>query len=62
MQVEVFRTIASFSAISLSILEMTSNEVVRVFNSSRSVPLGEPGPSLKQNGGWGVTIQAKGKK
>lgn len=62
MQVEVFRTIASFPAISLPVLEMTSNEVARVFESSRGVPVGEPGPSLEQGGGWGVTTRAKGKK
>ena len=26
------------------------------------MPLGEPGPSLEQGGGWGVTTRAKGKK
>ena len=62
VQVEVFYTIASFPAISFPVLEMISNELARVFESSRGVPLGEPGPSLEQGGGWGVTIQAKGKK
>jgi hypothetical protein len=40
MQVEVFRTITSFPAITLPILEMTSNEFAGVFESSRGVPLG----------------------
>ena len=31
LQVEVFRSIASFSAISLPVLEMTGNEFARVF-------------------------------
>ena len=62
LQVEVFRSIASFPAITLPVLEMTSNELARVFESSRAVPLGEPGPLPEQAGSWGVTTRAKGKK
>ena len=62
MQVKVFHTIISFLAISLPVLEMTSNELTRVFESSRGVPLGEPGPSLVQDGGWGMTTRGKEKK
>ena len=62
LQVEVFRSIASFPAITLPVLEMTGNEFARVFESSRAVPLGEPCPLPEQAGGWGVTTRAKGKK
>ena len=55
MQVEVFRTIASFPAITLPVLEMTSNELAGVFESSRGVPLQEPGGIEEQGGGDGVT-------
>jgi hypothetical protein len=54
MQVEVFRTIASFPAITLPVLEMTSNELAGVFESSRGVPLQEPGRIQEQGGGEGV--------
>ena len=62
LQVEVFRSISSFPAITLPVLEMTGNELARVFESSRAVPLGEPDPLPEQAGGWGVTTRAKGKK
>jgi hypothetical protein len=42
MQVEVFRSISSFPAITLPILEMTSNELAGVFESSRGIPAQEP--------------------
>ena len=61
LQLEVFRTIASFPAISLPVLELTLNELARVFQSNRGVSLGEPDPFLEQGGGWGVTTRAKGK-
>ena len=51
MQVEVFRTIASFPAITLPVLEMTSNELAGVSENSRGVPLQEPGGILEQGGG-----------
>jgi hypothetical protein len=35
LQVEVFRSIARFPAITLPVLEMTGNEIARVFESSR---------------------------
>ena len=59
---EEFRTIVSFPAILLSVLEMTSNEFACLLESNRNVPLREPDPFLKQGGDWNVTIQAKGKK
>jgi len=42
MQVELFRTIANFPAITFPILEMTSNHLAGVFESSRGVPLEKP--------------------
>jgi hypothetical protein len=62
MQVEVFRTIASFPAISLPILEMILNELVGVFESSRGVPLEEHVPFVEQGGGSGVSTQTRQKK
>ena len=41
-QIEVFHAIASFLEILLPILEMMSNELAGVFESSRGVPLQEP--------------------
>lgn len=41
-QIEVFRTIASFPAITLPVLEMTSIEIADVVESSHNVPLQEP--------------------
>ena len=62
LQVQVFRSIASFPAISMPVLEMTGNELARVFESSRTTPLGEPDPLPEEGGGWGVTTRAKHKK
>jgi hypothetical protein len=42
MQVEVFRSISSFPAITLPILEMMSNELTGVFESSRGIPAHDP--------------------
>ena len=50
-QIEVFCTIASFPAILLPVLEMTSNELAGVFESSRGVPLQEPRICPQQGGG-----------
>lgn len=55
MKVEVFRTIASFPAISLPILKMTSNELAGVSESNRGVSLEEHGPILEEGGGEGVS-------
>lgn len=48
MQVEVFSTIASFPAITLSVLKMTLNELAIVYESSRGVPLEEPGKTQER--------------
>jgi hypothetical protein len=40
LQVQVFRSIGSFPAISMPVLQMTGNELARVFESNRTVPLG----------------------
>lgn len=45
-QIEVFRTIASFPAITLPVLEMTSIEIADVVESSHNVPF--EGPSSVQ--------------
>ena len=50
-QIEVFRTIASFPAILLPVLERTSNELAGVFESSCGVPLQEPRICPQQGGG-----------
>jgi hypothetical protein len=49
--VEVFCSIASFLAISLSVLEMIGNEFARVFKSKLTTLLGESSPLPKQGGG-----------
>lgn len=41
-QIEVFRAIACFPAITMPVLEMTSIEIADVVESSRTVPLQEP--------------------
>lgn len=41
-QIEVFRTIASFPAITLTVLEMTSIEIADVVESSHTLSLGGP--------------------
>jgi hypothetical protein len=41
---------------------MTGNELARVFENSRIVPLGEPDSLPEEGDGWGVIIWAKGKK
>jgi hypothetical protein len=56
LQVQVFRSIGGFSAISMSILQMTGNELARVFENSRIVPLGEPDSLPEEGDGWGVII------
>ena len=60
-QVQVFRSISCFPAISMPVLEMTGNELERVFISSCTTPLGEPGPLAEDGGGWGVSTRAKNK-
>jgi hypothetical protein len=40
LQVQVFRSIGSFPEISMPVLQMTDNELARVFESNRTVPLG----------------------
>jgi hypothetical protein len=55
LQVQVFRSIGSFPAISMSVLQMTGNEFARVFESSRTVLLGEPDSLLEEGDGWGMT-------
>lgn len=62
LQVELFREVARFPAITLPVLEMTGNEIASVFESSRKVPLEEPSPLPESGAGWGVTTRAKGKK
>ena len=52
-QIEVFRTIASFPAILLPVLEMMSNELAGVFESSHGVPLQKPRICPQQGGGDG---------
>jgi hypothetical protein len=39
LQVQVFHSIGSFSAISMPVLQMTGNKLARVFESNRTVPL-----------------------
>lgn len=61
MQVEVFRSISSFPAITLPILEMTSNELAGVFESSRGIPAQEPCGIQEQGAGDAVgTVNSAG--